>query len=156
MLRRIRDLEAYRLHATDGDIGHLEEFYFEDRNWSIRYFVVEIGTWLHSKRVLIAPSSITGVDKANRAIQTPFTMEQVQQSADVRTHKPLALQHSPDYYLYLGWPYYVGLNASNAARSEADDRESTEAPPSESFQTTRCEFTQLESSWALSHHGSRW
>jgi PRC-barrel domain protein len=150
MLRRIRDMEAYRLHATDGDIGHLEEFYFEDRHWRIRYFVVEIGTWLHSKRVLIAPSSVMGVDDGNRAIQTPFTKEQVQQSADVRTNKPVALQHSRDYYLYLGWPYYVGLNASNVA-SEAADRESTETPSSESsFQRTADE--NLRSSKVVGHY----
>ena len=150
MLRRIKDLEAYRLHATDGDLGHLEEFYFEDRSWRIRYFVVEIGTWLHSKKVLIAPSSISGVDMANRAIETPFTIEQLQQSADVRTHKPVALQHSRDYYLYLGWPYYVGLNASNAARNEAADREFTETPPSESFQKT--DDANLRSSKIVGHY----
>ena len=113
MLRRIRELGAYRLHATDGDIGHLEQFYFDDRDWKIRYFVVDIGTWLHGKKVLMSPNSITGVDKPTKTINASFTKQQVQESADVATHKPVELQEPHDYYIYLGWPYYVGLAPLN-------------------------------------------
>ena len=111
MLRQIRELGTYRLHATDGDIGHLEQFYFDDRDWKITYFVVDIGTWLHGKKVLMSPSAIIGVDAPTKTINAAFTKQQVQESDDVGTHKPEGEQPH-DYSLYLGWPYYLA-NALN-------------------------------------------
>src|SRR4029434_4797834 len=111
MLRQIRELGTYRLHATDGDIGHLEQFYFDDRDWKITYFVVDIGTWLHGKKVLMSPSAITGVDAPTKTINAAFTKQQVQESEDVGMHKPEGLEQPHDYSLYLGWPYYPGLDA---------------------------------------------
>lgn len=116
MLRRIRELGTYRLHATDGDIGHLEQFYFDDRDWTINYFVLDIGSWLHGKKVLMSPIAITEVDNTTRTINASFTKQQVQESADVNTHKPVGLQQPHDYYLYFGWPHYVGLNALKESR----------------------------------------
>ena len=113
MLRQIRELGTYRLHATDGDIGHLEQFYFEDRDWKIRYFVMNIGTWLHGKKVLMSPSAIIGVDAPTKTINAAFTKQQVQESDDVGIHKPEGLEQPHDYSLYIGWPYYLGLNALN-------------------------------------------
>jgi hypothetical protein len=113
MLRQIRPLRTYRLHATDGDIGHLEQFYFDDRDWKIKYFVVDIGTWLHGKKVLMSPSAIIGVDAPTKTINAAFSKQEVQESDDVGTHKPEGLEEPHDYALYLGWPYYLGLNALN-------------------------------------------
>ena len=134
MLRRIRELGTYRLHATDGDIGHLEQFYFDDRDWEISYFVVDIGTWLHGKKVLMLPNAITGVDEPTKTINASFTKQQVQESADVRTHTPVELQQPHDYSLYLGWPHYIGLAALNdcdrGLGSEHDhEKDETSKPP---------------------------
>jgi hypothetical protein len=112
MLRQIRELGTYRLHATDGDIGHLEQFYFDDRDWKIRYFVVDIGTWLHGKKVLMLPSSIVGVDATTKTINAGFTKQQVQESEDVAKHQPQGLEQGHDYSLYLGLPHYLGLSDS--------------------------------------------
>ena len=110
MLRKLRELKTYRLHATDGDIGHLEQFYFDDRDWKIRYFVVDIGTWLHGKKVLMSPSAIVGLDASTRTINAAFNKQQVQESEDISTHKPEGLEQPNDYSLYLGVPYYLRLN----------------------------------------------
>ncbi|HKE60131.1 MAG TPA: hypothetical protein VKB46_25645 [Pyrinomonadaceae bacterium] len=119
MLRPIRELGTYRLHATDGDIGHLEQFYFDDRDWQIRYFVLDIGTWLHGKKVLMSPSAIIGVDATTKTINAAFTKQQVQASDDVGTHKPEGLEQPRDYSLYLGWPYYLGSNPLNSDQGPA-------------------------------------
>src|SRR5215831_18810217 len=113
MLRQIRELGTYRLHATDGDIGHLEQFYFDDRDWKIKYFVVDIGTWRHGKKVLMSPSAIIGVDTPTKTINAAFSKQQVQESDDVRTHKPEGLEQAHDYHLYFGLPHYLGLNDSH-------------------------------------------
>ncbi|HJX89993.1 MAG TPA: PRC-barrel domain-containing protein [Pyrinomonadaceae bacterium] len=104
----------------DGDIGHLEQFYFDDRDWKITYFVVDIGTWLHGKKVLMSPSAIIGVDASTKTINAAFTKQQVQESDDVGRHKPEGLEQPHDYSLYLGWPYYLGLNAWNDSEAYDD------------------------------------
>lgn len=53
MLRNLKDLQGYALRATDGDVGTVKDFYFDDERWVVRYLVVETGSWLASRRVLI-------------------------------------------------------------------------------------------------------
>jgi len=46
MLRNATDLQGYTIHAIDGDIGHVEQFYFDDEHWIVRYLVADAGNWL--------------------------------------------------------------------------------------------------------------
>jgi len=49
----VKDLKGYAIGATDGDIGKLDDFYFDDKSWTIRYLVAETGNWLLNRKVLI-------------------------------------------------------------------------------------------------------
>jgi hypothetical protein len=110
MLRSTKSLEDARIHAIDGDIGHVQEFYFDDRNWQINYVVMNIGSWLHGKLVLLSPEAITSVEGEDQPIiQLALTKEQVRRSLDAQTHRPISLQQPHDYYLYLGLPHYLNL-----------------------------------------------
>ncbi|MCI0420874.1 MAG: PRC-barrel domain-containing protein [Acidobacteria bacterium] len=40
MLRKASELKGYSIAAVDGEIGHVEEFYFDDQSWVIRYLVL--------------------------------------------------------------------------------------------------------------------
>src|SRR3546814_16538606 len=62
MLRKVSNLAGYSIKATDDELGKIKEVYFDDECWGIRYLVVETGTWLSRRLVLISPYSITGVD----------------------------------------------------------------------------------------------
>jgi hypothetical protein len=73
MLRRFTDLRVYTIGATDGDIGTVEDAYFDDRSWTVRYLVVDAGSWLSGRKVLISPSSISGVDPAGKRLETVLT-----------------------------------------------------------------------------------
>lgn len=120
MLRSTRSLGDYRIQATDGEVGFLDQFYFDDRNWNISYAVVEIGTWLHNKRILLSPTSITSVDEVSKTIQTELTVEQIKRSSDVHSHTPLALREPHDYYLYFGWPNYLGMGQKGTTAQRPD------------------------------------
>ena len=48
MLRSVKDLGDYAIRATDGDIGHVRDFFFDETAWVIRYLVVDTGSWLLS------------------------------------------------------------------------------------------------------------
>lgn len=54
MLRATHELKDYSIGATDGAVGHVKDFYVDDDAWVIRYLVVETGSWLSSRPVLIS------------------------------------------------------------------------------------------------------
>jgi hypothetical protein len=108
MLRSMNDLEGYVIRATDGTIGHVKDFYFDDAAWVIRYLVVETGTWLSSRRVLISPMSIGEPNWIAKILPVSITKEQVKNSPDIDTEKPVSRQHEIGYLGYYGYPYYWG------------------------------------------------
>ncbi|MDP9044998.1 MAG: PRC-barrel domain-containing protein [Pseudomonadota bacterium] len=112
MLKNLRDLQGYALRATDGDVGTVKDFYFDDVSWTVRYLVVETGHWLASRKVLIAPASLGVPDPEDRVVPISITREQVRGSPDIDTDKPVSRQHELDYLDYYGYPAYwdsVGL-----------------------------------------------
>lgn len=108
MLQSASDLQGFAIMATDGSIGEVEQFYFDDEQWTIRYLVVNTGSWLAGKQVLISPFSITGVDRDHSRIHVSLTMDQVRNSPDIDTHKPVSRQHESLYMSYYGYPFYWG------------------------------------------------
>jgi len=108
MLRNMKDLEDYAIRATDGVIGHVKDFYFDDKAWVIRYLVVDTGTWLSSRRVLISPIAIGRSNWAEKVLPASITKDQVKNSPTIDTEKPVSRQHEIRYLGYFGYPYYWG------------------------------------------------
>lgn len=106
MLRSTSDLEDYAIHAIDGPIGHVKDFYFDDEAWVIRYLVVETGTWLSSRKVLISPIAIGNPNWTEKALPVSITKEQVKNSPDIDTGMPVSRQHETQYLGYYHYPFY--------------------------------------------------
>ena len=58
MLASVTDLQGFTLRAMDGEIGKVDQFYFDDETWAIRYLVVNTGSWLAGRLVLISPIAV--------------------------------------------------------------------------------------------------
>jgi hypothetical protein len=106
MLRSLVDLEHYAIRATDGTIGKVNDIYFDDEAWMMRYLVVDTGTWLSSRKVLISPIAITEPDWTNKVLPVSLMKEQVRHSPDIDTRKPVSRQQESAYISYYGYPYY--------------------------------------------------
>jgi len=106
MLRSVKDLEDYAVGAMDGIVGHVKDFYFDDKAWVIRYLVVNAGTWLSSRKVLISPVSIGRPDWTAKILPVRITREQVKNSPGIDTEKPVSRQHEKQYFEYYRYPYY--------------------------------------------------
>lgn len=52
MKRNIKSLIGFSMGATNGEIGKVKEFYFDDLTWTVRYVIVETGNWLNAARCL--------------------------------------------------------------------------------------------------------
>ena len=60
-LRSTADALRYHIHASDGDIGHVEDYLLDDESWAIRYFEVVTRNWLPGKKVLLPTAWIKEV-----------------------------------------------------------------------------------------------
>ncbi len=102
----VKDLKGYAIGATDGDIGKLDDFYFDDESWTIRYLVAETGNWLMNRKVLISPFAIGKADLSKKRLNVTLTKKQVEESPSIDTDKPVSRQHEASYLDYYGYPYY--------------------------------------------------
>jgi len=106
MLQNIKQLYGKKLGASDGDIGHIKDFYFNDHTWAVRYVVADTGNWLSGRQVLISPHAFGSIHPAGKAMLVKLTRKQIEDSPAIETHKPVSQQFEEDYHRYYGWPYY--------------------------------------------------
>jgi hypothetical protein len=76
-LRSIEAVTGYHIHASDGEIGHVEDFLVDDAGWGIRYITVDTRNWWPGERVLISPRSVREIDWADRLIQLNVNRQKI-------------------------------------------------------------------------------
>jgi hypothetical protein len=108
MLRSMKDMEEYTIGATDGIIGQVKDFYFDDDAWVIRYLVVETGEGPPRRRVLISPIAIGQPNWSEKILPVSLTKVQVKNSPDIDTDKPISRQQEMGYLGYYGYGNYWG------------------------------------------------
>jgi len=105
MLRTAGELKGVTIQATDGDIGSVQDLYFDDHSWTVRYLVVDTGTWLPGRQVLISPFAFRAVSGASW-LQTTLTKDQIETSPSIDTDRPVNRQREIEYSRYYGYPHY--------------------------------------------------
>ena len=106
MLQAIKKLDHCRVIATDGQVGTVRDVYFDDERWVVRYLVVETGSWLSARRVLISPYAVRFIDWQTRAVVVNLTRDQVQKSPHIDTDKPVSRQQEDEFNRHYGYPQY--------------------------------------------------
>jgi len=106
MLLNTKDLMGNKLAALDGDIGHVQDFYFDDKTWVIRYLVADTGSWLSGRQVLLSPHAFGKYDQYETTLHVKLRKQQIEHSPSIEAHKPVSRQYEVEYYQYYGWPAY--------------------------------------------------
>lgn len=107
MLHKVKEeLAGDKIAATDGEIGRIDEVYFDDQAWRVRYLVVDTGGWLGGRKVLISPLSIDRARSGEDAIAVGLSREQVEHSPGIDADKPVSRQYEEAYVRYYGHPLY--------------------------------------------------
>ena len=106
MLFRFGSLNGLPIEATDGEVGRIKDAFFDDHRWAMRYLVVDAGTWLAGRKVLISPIAVKKIDWQRNVVQVELTQQQVKESPSVDTDKPVSRQHEADFLDHYGYPYY--------------------------------------------------
>ena len=106
MLRSIKQLFGDKLGGYDSEIGHVKDFYFDDKHWGVRYVVVDTGSWISGRLVLISPHAFDKFPQDGRTLPVNLTRRQIEDSPAIEAHKPVSRQYEEEYHRYYGWPYY--------------------------------------------------
>lgn len=108
MLKNASAINGYTVVASDGKIGTVSDFLFDDINWLIRWLVVDTGSWLSSRKVLLPPSVLGHLDSEGEKFSVRLTMQQVKDSPEIDTDRPVSRQMETNVYDYYGWSPYWG------------------------------------------------
>src|SRR5688500_5246586 len=108
MLHLASKIRGATVHATDGDIGVVDDFYFEPSSWAVRYIVVNTGKWLEDRRVLLSPMSVRGAWGLD-GITVALTRTQIEGSPRLDLGVPLSRREETAVLGYYGFPAYWGM-----------------------------------------------
>jgi hypothetical protein len=106
MLQSAKKTTDLALGAQDGRIGHVEEYYFDDTHWTIRYLVAQAGNWLTGRMVLISPHVLGIPDEREKILPVRMTRDQLRHSPSPESDRPVSRRFEEEYYRYFGWPTY--------------------------------------------------
>jgi hypothetical protein len=121
MLQVISPLKGFAIEATDGRMGTAADFLFDDASWKVRWLVVDCGTWLKGRKVLIHPPAVSHADLEGRKFEVELTKAQVEGSPEWLEHQPVSQQMQSRLYDYYGWdpagdgPYLGGMDGAMAS-----------------------------------------
>ena len=82
MQKSTKDLKGNTIVATDGDIGKVNDFYFDDKSWTIRYLVADTGNWLLGRKVLLSPIAVGKADFSSGRFNVRFRLVSGHQRLD--------------------------------------------------------------------------
>ncbi len=118
-LRRFRDLTKLTLHATDGDLGAVEDLYLDTQSWHVRYLVVKTGPWLLGRDVLVTPAAVRDIDDAKRQLRVSLSREQIEGTPRIDRARPLSRMDEQAYFSHLRqspyWDTAPGPGTSSVA-----------------------------------------
>lgn len=125
MLRSTKEIQGFTILASDGPMGSIDEFFFDDQSWVIRYAVVNTGIWLFGRKVLLTPSSFNHLDSKNQCLPVKLSKDQVMGSPDIDTDQPVSRQQEQSLHHYFGWMPYWDIEALGAVPSPIARKEET-------------------------------
>lgn len=106
-LRSVAEVTGYHIHASDGSIGHVEEFLLDDEGWAIRYIVVDTRNWWPGKKVLVPPHWCQDVNWGERELRVDLTRAQVKASPEYDPSAPVGRDYEADLHQHYGRdPYW--------------------------------------------------
>lgn len=96
-------LKGYAIEASDGRMGKVSDVLFDDTTWKLRWMVVDTGTWLKGRKVLVHPSALGEADYGRQELRVHLSRAQVEGSPNIATDQPVSRQMQDDLYGYYGW-----------------------------------------------------
>ncbi|WP_347552323.1 PRC-barrel domain-containing protein [Pseudalkalibacillus hwajinpoensis] len=101
-LRSTKEVSGYHIQAIDGEIGHVEDFIFDEETWKLRYFVVDTKNWLPGKQVLVSTHWISDIHWQDRTVHVDIPQEAIRNSPEFRLNEPISRRFEENLHLHYG------------------------------------------------------
>ena len=101
-LRSTDAVSGYDIQASDGEIGHVEDFVIDDETWAIRYLVIATRNWWPGKKVLVAPQWIERVDWSESKVFVNLSREAIKQSPEYTAEALITRDYEAGLYGHYG------------------------------------------------------
>jgi hypothetical protein len=98
----------YAVEATDGPIGTVSDFLFDDAHWRVRWLVVDTGKWLTGRKVIVPVHVVSHPDPDRQTIDVNLTRQQVEDSPGVGLDWPMSRETQASAYGHYGASPYWG------------------------------------------------
>lgn len=106
-LRSGREVFGYNVEAQQSRLGHVSDFLIDNQNWKLRYLLVDTGTLLPGKQLLIATEWVDTVDWAASLIELDLTLEQLEQAPAFDPDQPFERAYEEQLWAHYGRrPYW--------------------------------------------------
>jgi hypothetical protein len=105
-LHSMREVIGYHIQASDGQIGHVEDFIIDTDTWNVRYVVVDTRNWLPGKKVLVAPDWIQEVNWIDAQVYVELSRDRIKDSPEFDAAEPVNRDYEHKLYDYYGRPTY--------------------------------------------------
>lgn len=90
-LRACSEVLGYDVHATDDDVGHIDDFLFDDENWAIMLVAVDTRNWWPGKHVLISPQRVQDVSWEEKEVRFDVSRKEIENSEEYDERHPPSL-----------------------------------------------------------------
>jgi hypothetical protein len=92
MLHRLSRIRGFHVRASDGAMGHVDDFIVDEQTWQVRYLVIDTSNWLGGKWVALSPESVERIEWAEQRIHVNLTQDAIRNSptldeANVPSHE---------------------------------------------------------------------
>lgn len=85
MLHKIGELRGYHIFATDGEIGHVDDFLVDDLGRTVQYLVIDTSNWIGGRTVLISAAAVQRIDSPAKKIHVNLTRSAIKAAPSVET-----------------------------------------------------------------------
>ena len=77
MLHKVTQWRGAAVTARDGDVGKIEDVYFDDQHLTVRYLVVDTGPWIFGRKVMLPAGVIRDIDETEEKVYVDRTKEEI-------------------------------------------------------------------------------
>jgi uncharacterized protein YrrD len=99
-LRSTHAVSGYHVQASDGEIGHVEDFIIDDATWAIRYLIIDTQNWWPGKKVLVSPQWIERVSWEEEKVFVSLSRDTIRQSPEYTDWSMLTREFEIDLHRY--------------------------------------------------------
>ena len=101
-LRSAAAVSGYHIEALDGEIGHVEDFFVDDVDWSIHYLLVDTKNWWPGKKVLISPRSAKDISWTHKRVDLNVDRETVKNAPAYDPANYIGRDYVRSFHTYYG------------------------------------------------------